>query len=214
MVTRAPARMTAEVRWSAFVDEYIKDFNGTRAYMRAYGVDNVRSAGAAASALLKNEWVREQIRTRSANRLTPNDITPDRIVLEMARLGLSDIGKVVAVDGNDQRPLLISELDEDTRRAIKEIEFTPMGVRIKLADKLPALQAMARVMGMVGTGNTKTVPGTSASVNAADYESCDEEEILRLLEAAEAEEAVADEDEPDTFDMNVPDHDPFAVFDE
>lgn len=214
MVTRAPTRFDTQQRWGAFVNEYLKDFNGMRAYMRAYGGENTRSASAAASALLKNEWIREQIRERSANRLTPNDITADRVMLEMARLGLSDIGKLVTVDGRDQRPLMISELDEDTRRAIKEIEFTPLGVRIKLADKMPALTAMARVMGMQSTtGNTKTVPGTSASTNAADYESCDEEEIARLLEAAEAEENIA-EDEPDTFDMNVPDHDPFAEFDE
>lgn len=44
-----------------FADEYLRDLNGTRAYMDAYGIQNRKNAGKRACNLLKNKEVREYI---------------------------------------------------------------------------------------------------------------------------------------------------------
>lgn len=47
--------------WIRFIDEYMRDFNGTRAYMEVFKVKSDPVAGAASSRLLNNPHVRNEI---------------------------------------------------------------------------------------------------------------------------------------------------------
>ena len=59
-----PAKLSLKHR--AFVDEYCRLFNGTRAYMRVYKHSSERSAGVLASNLLGNVSIQEAIKAKFA----------------------------------------------------------------------------------------------------------------------------------------------------
>lgn len=68
-----------------FVDEYMKDFNGTRAAISA-GY-SARSASSTASDLLRNPKVQKAIDYRKAQRSERLELSTDKIVEEMAQIG-------------------------------------------------------------------------------------------------------------------------------
>lgn len=76
-----------------FCEEYIKDFNATRAYMEAYDTDDVKGAGASSSRLLKNPLIRTHIQ-ELIKECVSNDLTPNRILFELMELAFSHDGSV------------------------------------------------------------------------------------------------------------------------
>lgn len=158
-----------------FVEEYLVDFNGTQAAIRA-GY-SPRSAHVTASRLLTDAKVIAQLgagRSRLRRRV---EATQENVVEQLRRLGFSDIRNVVrwgsgVYDVEDEAdeelegqphggalkrrriagPALeivgSDEIDEETAAAISEISQGPHGVKIKLHDKMPALDRLGKHLGM------------------------------------------------------------------
>ena len=57
-----------------FVSEYLKDFNGTRAYKAAYGVENETTAKSGASRLLTFDYIQAAIREKANKQLDEIDV--------------------------------------------------------------------------------------------------------------------------------------------
>lgn len=57
-----------------FVSEYLKDFNGTRAYKVAYGVENEKTAGTNAWRMLKNAEIQKAIQDKANQQLDEIDV--------------------------------------------------------------------------------------------------------------------------------------------
>lgn len=144
-----------------FVTEYLVDLNGTQAAIRAG-----YSAGAAevqASRLLSNAKVQSAVQAAMNRREKRTEITQDRVLQELAKIGFADIRKAVRWS-NQQREALTAEgaltlenevllvpsaeVDDATAAAISEVSQGQHGLRIKMHDKRAALVDMGRHLGM------------------------------------------------------------------
>ncbi|CAJ0860534.1 hypothetical protein AMST5_01311 [freshwater sediment metagenome] len=138
-----------------FVSEYLKDLNATASYKRAGYDARGKSAEVNAARLLGNARVAAAIAAAKAERSGRMMITAERVLTELARLAFSDIGQIFNGDGS-MKPL--SEMNEDARRAIVGLEVSEIrdndGVvigyikKIKLADKLSALEKIGKHIGL------------------------------------------------------------------
>lgn len=159
--------MALTARQQRFVDEYLKDLNATQAATRAgYSKKTANEQGCR---LLANVSVESAIAKRMKSRSERTQITQDMVLTELAKIGFSDIRKVVRwgntevrvatdddAEGDDLIPYhglaLIdsSEIDDDTAGAIAEVSQGKEGLKIKLYDKKSALVDIGRHLGMFG----------------------------------------------------------------
>jgi len=180
------------------VDEYLKDFSPRAAYLRTFG-GNARTAEREGIKLIqRNLWVNEEIKRRSAGRITLADITPERITLELARIAFFDPRKIVntqvSEDGStlSENPIPLAMLDEDTARAVKGLKYDVRGNRVlEINDKVAALEKLARVAGMAGPhpASMKAIAGT------VDHDSVAPDEIALMLAEFEEDGEIVDMDE-------------------
>ena len=153
----------------AFVREYLIDLNATQAAIRAgYSED---TAGAIGYENLNKPQIQAAVRAAMDLRAKRTEITADRVLHELAKIGFSDIRKAVRwesslvteednPDGGDvavikhivtnQVQLISSDdIDDETAAAISEISQTATGgLKIKLHDKKAALVDLGRHLGL------------------------------------------------------------------
>lgn len=153
----------------AFVREYLIDLNATQAAIRAgYSAKTAKEQGAR---LLTNVHVAAAIAVAMKARENRTEITADRVLQELAKIGFSDIRKAVKwetslineednPDGGDiaviktivtnQVQLVASDdIDDETAAAISEISQTSNGgMKIKFHDKRAALVDIGKHLGM------------------------------------------------------------------
>lgn len=131
-----------------FVIAYLLHGNGTKAVMDAGYTDNPASAGVQAVRLLKNAKVRRAIDEEVAKLREKYRLTVERILQELAYIGLVDVKDAYRADGS---PKEITEMPESITRAIASIELEePLPLfkdtdstrtkTIKFHDKVRALQ--------------------------------------------------------------------------
>lgn len=107
---------------SLFVLEYIKHRNGTKAARDSgYNASTENTFATIASENIRKPHIATAIRDKLWKPLESDDITLERIVLELGRLALLDSSR--AYDENDKL-IPIRDLDEDTRRCIEGIKMT------------------------------------------------------------------------------------------
>jgi phage terminase small subunit len=146
-----------------FVDEYLTDLNATQAAIRAgYSPKTAEVIG---FENLRKPQIAEAVAERMKAREKRTEITQDRVLRELAKIGFSDIRKAVrwgetevrmvdADDGEDLVPYhglaLIdsTEVDDDTAAAIAEVSQGRDGLKVKFHDKKGALVEIARHLGM------------------------------------------------------------------
>jgi phage terminase small subunit len=102
-----------------FVDEYLIDFNGTRAYQAAYPAVAKTSARACAYKLLTKDHIQAAIAEGARRTAAKLELTRERILRETARIAFFDPRKLFHADGT---PKEVTELDDDTAGAIAGIE--------------------------------------------------------------------------------------------
>ena len=137
-----------------FVEEYLTDLNGTRAYRVAYPGASYAAARTNAGRLLTLPAVAREVRAGRAAQRRRTRVTADRVVRELAAVAFSDIGDLFDHTG---RPVPIHCLDPMTRRAIAAVSIGrvdgPAGVvserfRVRFWDKLRALELLAKYVGL------------------------------------------------------------------
>lgn len=152
-----------------FVREYLIDLNATQAAIRAgYSED---TAGAIGYENLNKPQIERAIAAAMNLRAKRTEITADRVLTELAKIGFSDIRKAVRwesalvteednPDGGDitvikkivtNRVELIAsdDIDDETAAAISEISQNATGgVKIKLHDKKSALVDLGKHLGI------------------------------------------------------------------
>lgn len=154
-----------------FVDEYLIDLNATRAYKAAYkSVKKDETAAVNGSRLLRNAKVRKYIDEKMKEREKRTEITQDKVLKELAKIGfanatdfvnvvekeyLEDIldeeGNVIKQELRKYKTIDIKatdKLDKDKQAAIAGIKETQAGIEVKLNDKLKALELIGRHLGM------------------------------------------------------------------
>jgi phage terminase small subunit len=135
-----------------FVDEYLIDLNATQAAIRA-GY-SVKTAGQIGEENIRKPEIQKMLQERMAAREKRTEISQDRVLQEYARLAFFDPRKLFDADGNLKR---LTELDEDAAAIIAGMDVVEFGNekvgigiirKLKLADKLGALNSVARHLGM------------------------------------------------------------------
>lgn len=154
-----------------FCDEYLIDLNATRAYKSAYpNIKKDETAAAAGARLLRNVKVENYISQRMKDREKRTEITQDRVLKELARIGFAnaaDFAKVVEKEyeevTKDEEGNTIDKkiktyktveievtdsVDTDKQAAIAGIKMGANGIEVKLNDKVKALELIGRHLGM------------------------------------------------------------------
>ena len=158
MLRQAQERMpTLNARQQKFVLEYQVDQVATQAAIRAgYSPGTAHVQG---SRLLSNVKVRAEIdrlRDKLANKA---EVSVERVLKEYARIAFADIAQAYDGDGN---LLPVSKMPEDIRRALAGVEITELYgdseqigqlKKIRFAQKVSALDSLARYLGMFSEGS-------------------------------------------------------------
>lgn len=139
-----------------FVLEYLKDFNGLKAYQRVRPDVAASTAGTTAWQLLKKPEVQAAIQASRARIVEKMELTSERVLREVARLAFFDPRKLLDDKGN---PLPLNQLDDDTAAAIAGLEVQQIELgsgenalpavikKYKLSDKKGALDMAMRHLG-------------------------------------------------------------------
>lgn len=140
-----------------FVDEYLVDLNATQAAIRAgYSAKTAHSQG---PRLLDDVDVKELIADAMAKRAEATKITAERVLQELGRVAFFDPRRLLNADGS---PRPINELDDDTAAVLAGMDiseeyegsgedrrFVGYTKKVKLADKVGALNLAMRHLGML-----------------------------------------------------------------
>jgi len=150
------ARSELTPKQQRFVAEYLIDLNATQAAIRA-GY-SAKTADVQGPRLLGNVGVAAAIEAGQAKAKEQHAITAERVIQELSRIALVDLGRIYNDDGN---LLPIKDMPEDARRAIAGVEVDQLfegrgedremvGVtkKVKLFDKPRALEMLGRHFGL------------------------------------------------------------------
>lgn len=143
-----------------FVQEYLARLNATEAYKQAGYKAQGNAAESAASRLLRNVKIIAALqgeRERLGNAL---EITPERVLLEYARLAFVDMRQLSAWGPEGVRLHHSEDLTEDVTRAVAEVsqetrrfgDAETVNVKLKLHDKKGALDALAKHLDLFKDG--------------------------------------------------------------
>lgn len=154
---RTGSQMALTAKQGRFVAEYLIDLNATQAAIRAgYSEKTAEQQG---SRLLSNAKVASAIAEAQSKRSKRTEITQDRVLAELAKIGFSDLRRALNEHGNLKGP---QDWDDDTAGAIASIEVVTRSVgvnsdgereiesiaKIKTWDKLGALEKLGKHLGM------------------------------------------------------------------
>ena len=132
-------------RWEVFCHEYIKDFNGARAYMSTYGTDNQHAARSNAARLLADDSLKRRVEELKEERLIKMKIDAEWVLnrhLEMDSLDLADI-----IDDNGGYKK-ISEWPKAWRTSISAMDIMHLQEgnvqKVKWPDKVKNLELIGK----------------------------------------------------------------------
>ena len=133
-----------------FVEEYLVDLNATRAAIRAgYSPKTARQQG---YENLTKPYIEAAIQRALEERSERTRVRADRVVTELARLGLYDPRDVIDWGPEGVRVKDSSGLSDDDARAVAQIRVVSTrhgrAVAVKFADKLRALELVGKHVGL------------------------------------------------------------------
>ena len=151
---RAPALVPQRSRWTEkqrrFVSEYVIDLNATQAAVRA-GYSE-RTAPQIGSENLRKPHIAAAIEEELAARAARTQVTSDEVVRELRRIGMARLDHAVSWD-NERLVLVPSEqLSQDTAAAVASVDRGKYGPRIRMHDKVKALQLLGEHTGAFEAG--------------------------------------------------------------
>ena len=145
-------------RQQIFAQEFVIDFNGTRAAIRAgYATSSAHVTGAQ---LIKLPKVHNFIKNLQAESVKRNEISADMVIREFAKIAFANYANYLTA-GNEM--VDVSKLTADQTSAIESINITTTktdkgrlittSVKMKLHDKVAALEKLGKHLGIFETHN-------------------------------------------------------------
>lgn len=129
-----------------FVDEYLIDLNATQAAIRAgYSVNRASELG---YQLLQKTTVCAEIQKCRQERERRTGITQDMVLKELANIGFAKVTDYAEIDGPLVNIKPTDSLTEQQQAAIASIEQGNFGIKLKLYDKVKALELLGKHLGM------------------------------------------------------------------
>lgn len=149
-----------------FVDEYLKDLNGTQAAIRA-GYSEV-SARVQAHRLLTNDNIQELIDKKMHARSKRLEITADKVLREVAKIAFANIKMTMRWDEDGNAYVVPSDdMDNSVAAAISEVNHSTMrlkgelvssNTKVKMHDKQKALDMLIRHLGLYKNASPTELP--------------------------------------------------------
>lgn len=122
---------------------YIRCFNATKAYQKAYGVD-YKTARAHGYEMLSNVVVKEQIERLKQERLNRELLSEEDLFQKYIDIAFADVTDFVDFGTRRGKSYVsLKEAGEIDGTLVTEVSKGKDGVRIKLADRMKALQWLA-----------------------------------------------------------------------
>lgn len=142
-----------------FVEEYLVDLNATQAAIRA-GYSE-RTAGATGHENLRKPEIAAAIQRAQEERSKRTEVTADRVLQELARIGFADVRNLFTWDADRTAFVPSEDLTEDEAAAIAEVQSetttftdddgnteTRVKLKLKTYDKLGALDKLGKHLGL------------------------------------------------------------------
>lgn len=130
------------IKYEAFARKYV-ELKDAKAAATAIGIE-AEDLGVAGHYLLHRPEVTARVKELTNKLMKSTDISAHRIMLELARLSVSDIRKFYAEDGTQKA---VNELDDDAAACVKGFDRNG---RFQFHDKNPALNTLAKHFKIVG----------------------------------------------------------------
>ena len=159
--------MALSEKQKRFCEEYLIDLNGTQAATRA-GY-SAKTANEQAARLLAKVSVQAYVQSLQKKVSTKLEITRERILNELARIAFSDVRVYFDEEGNlkkfedinDDQAAAVSSVETDELVGMNEQgEKARIGVtrKVKMWDKLKALESLAKYDGLFERDNSQKKP--------------------------------------------------------
>lgn len=144
---------------ACFVEEYLTDLNATQAAIRA-GY-SPKMAGRIGFQLLEKSGIQAAIQAAQRERSARTGVTADRVVQEIARVAFASLSDVMTWGPDGAQVRRDDEITTDAVAAIAEITETNFGVKVKLHNKVAALEQLAKHVGLY---NDRAAPAAADAI--------------------------------------------------
>lgn len=184
-----------------FCIHYIRCFNATKAYQKAYGVDYA-TAASIGYRLLGNDGVKEEILRLKQDRLNREFLSEPDIFQKYMDIAFADITDFVEfgnedvdmlLDTGERKTITVSHVniknDADVDGTIiSEVSKGKDGVKVKLADRMKALQWLTDHMDLATEKQKAEIALLKAKVQTDDGEEIADDGFLDALNGTAAED--------------------------
>lgn len=177
---------------------YIRCFNATKAYQKAYGVDYA-TAASIGYRMLKNDGVKEEINRLKQNRLNREFLSEPDIFQKYMDIAFADItdfvefgsGTFTDPETDEEVPYSYVNLKGSKNvdgTLISEVSKGKDGPKIKLADRMKALQWLTDHMDLATEKQRAEIALLKAKVQTDDGEETVDDGFLDALNGSAAED--------------------------
>jgi phage terminase small subunit len=144
---REQSRLTEKQK--RFCRELVISGKKCHSYTVAFPGTKATTAYVECRRLLKSPLIQAEIRALQDDMRQRASIKGANVVKELAKIAFSDIGDIIDMsDPENPRVKPADQIPAEARHCIQEIHRTQHGVKIKLADKITALDKIARHLGI------------------------------------------------------------------
>ena len=161
---------------------YIRCFNATKAYQKAYGCDYT-TAMVNGSQLLRNHKVKDEILRLKQDRLNREFLSESDIFQKYMDIAFADINDFVDISAG-----FVTAKDGIDGTIVSEVSDTQNGVKIKLADRMKALQWLSDHMDLATEKQKAEIALLKAKVQTDDGDEVADDGFLEALNGTAAED--------------------------
>ena len=165
-----------------FCIHYIRCFNATKAYQKAYGC-GYTTAVTNGPALLGNTRIKEEILQLKQDRLNREFLSESDIFQKYMDIAFADINDFVDVSAG-----FVTAKDNIDGTIVSEVSNTQSGVKIKLADRMKALQWLSDHMNIATEKQKAEIALLKAKVQTDDGDEVADDGFLEALNGTAAED--------------------------
>ena len=165
-----------------FCIHYIRCFNATKAYQKAYGC-GYTTAVTNGPALLGNTRIKEEILQLKQDRLNREFLNESDIFQKYMDIAFADINDFVDISAG-----FVTAKDGIDGTIVSEVSNTQSGVKIKLADRMKALQWLTDHMDLATEKQKAEIALLKAKVPTDDGEEIADDGFLDALNGTAAED--------------------------
>ena len=165
-----------------FCIHYIRCFNATKAYQKAYGC-GYTTAVTNGPALLGNTRIKEEILQLKQDRLNREFLNESDIFQKYMDIAFADINDFVDISAG-----FVTAKDGIDGTIVSEVSNTQSGVKIKLADRMKALQCLTDHVDLATEKQKAEIALLKAKVQTDDGEEIADDGFLDALNGTAAED--------------------------